>query len=236
MLDTFLVPENTVVTAKGDSPAVDVSTAANPAFLMTLSISRVIEQESIEVSVFTSGRRYCLGDKTGRNLATEVLCRRIPVAGGFVAESRHPVCAGPLGSEPVGAGIHNSRVRNWPASAGNPGRFAAGSARRSPESAITVLFCRDAVDACTRHLRRLLIEFQTMNDQPIGHRASRTQHPWQPARAGRQVDLASLRHARGTGAGPFEVRQFLRPGPTVPAHWPACRASAPKWNATSREA
>lgn len=54
MLDTSLIPENTVVTAKGDSPPVDVSTAAHPAFLMTLSISRVIEQESIEVSVFTS--------------------------------------------------------------------------------------------------------------------------------------------------------------------------------------
>ena len=45
MLDAFLVPEKTIVTAKGDSAAVDVS-AANPVFLVTLSITEVVEQES----------------------------------------------------------------------------------------------------------------------------------------------------------------------------------------------
>ena len=54
MLDAFLVPEKTVVTAKGDSEALDVSGAANPVFLVTLTIDEVIEQESIEISLFTS--------------------------------------------------------------------------------------------------------------------------------------------------------------------------------------
>ena len=54
MLDAFLVPEKTVVTAKGDSEALDVSGAANPVFLVTLSINEVIEQESIEIGLFTS--------------------------------------------------------------------------------------------------------------------------------------------------------------------------------------
>ncbi len=54
MFDAFLVPEKTILTAKGDSEPLDVSAASNPVFLLTLSILAVIEQESIEVSLFTS--------------------------------------------------------------------------------------------------------------------------------------------------------------------------------------
>src|SRR5437870_13498126 len=54
MIDTFLVPEKTVVTAKGDGPALDVSGAANHNLLLTLQITGIIEQESIDVSVYGS--------------------------------------------------------------------------------------------------------------------------------------------------------------------------------------
>lgn len=54
MIDAFLVPQNTVVTAKGDSEPLDVSSAANPAFLATLSVTKIVEQESIDLSFFTS--------------------------------------------------------------------------------------------------------------------------------------------------------------------------------------
>jgi hypothetical protein len=54
MIDVFLVPANTTVTAKGDSEFVDISSAKNSAFLATLSITKIVEQESIEVSFFTS--------------------------------------------------------------------------------------------------------------------------------------------------------------------------------------
>ena len=54
MIDAFLVPQNTVVNAKGDSEPLDVSSAANPAFLATLSVTRIVEQESIELSFFAS--------------------------------------------------------------------------------------------------------------------------------------------------------------------------------------
>jgi hypothetical protein len=54
MLDAFLVPANTVVTAKGDSQPLDISTAASRSFLLTLSISAIVEQEAVEISVFTS--------------------------------------------------------------------------------------------------------------------------------------------------------------------------------------
>lgn len=52
--DLILVPASTVVTAKGDGPPVDVSGAGNRVFLVTLSITKIIEQESLEVSIYGS--------------------------------------------------------------------------------------------------------------------------------------------------------------------------------------
>src|SRR5712675_1275759 len=61
MIDTFLVAEKTVVSAKGDGPAADVSAAAGRVFLLTLEITKIIEQESLEVSIYGSadGRTWC---------------------------------------------------------------------------------------------------------------------------------------------------------------------------------
>lgn len=50
----ILVPAGTVVSAKGDGAAVDVSGAANRVFLVTLSITKIIEQESLDLSIFGS--------------------------------------------------------------------------------------------------------------------------------------------------------------------------------------
>ena len=49
-----LVAGKTVVTAKGDGPTVAVGAAASRVFLLTLDISNIIEQESLEVSVYGS--------------------------------------------------------------------------------------------------------------------------------------------------------------------------------------
>jgi|SRR5437588_3475988 len=54
MIDTLLVPEKTVVKAKGDGAAVDISAASSRVFLLTLNITAVIEQESIDVTIFGS--------------------------------------------------------------------------------------------------------------------------------------------------------------------------------------
>jgi hypothetical protein len=54
MMQTFLVPEKTVVNAKGDGFALDVSHAEGRIFLLTLAITNIIEQESLEVSIFGS--------------------------------------------------------------------------------------------------------------------------------------------------------------------------------------
>ena len=51
MIEGFLVPERTVATAKGDGPALDLSRAEGRVFLLTLDITAVVEQESLDVSV-----------------------------------------------------------------------------------------------------------------------------------------------------------------------------------------
>src|ERR1039457_399587 len=54
MIEAFLVPERTVVNAKGDGPALDVSRAEGRIFLLTLAITNIIEQESLDVGIYAS--------------------------------------------------------------------------------------------------------------------------------------------------------------------------------------
>jgi hypothetical protein len=54
MLEAFLVPEKTVVTTKGDGPSLEVTSAAGHTFLLTLSVTQIIEQESLEITIFGS--------------------------------------------------------------------------------------------------------------------------------------------------------------------------------------
>lgn len=54
MIEAVLVPPNTVVSAKGDGAAVDVSGATNRVFLVTLAITKIIEQESLDLSIYGS--------------------------------------------------------------------------------------------------------------------------------------------------------------------------------------
>ena len=52
--ESVLVPDKTSVSAKGDGQAVDVSGAANRVFLVKLSITKIIEQESLDISIYGS--------------------------------------------------------------------------------------------------------------------------------------------------------------------------------------
>ena len=62
MIDTMLVPK-TVVNAKGDGPSVDLSVAAHRVFLVTLQITNIIEQESLDVSIYGSADGVSWGPK-----------------------------------------------------------------------------------------------------------------------------------------------------------------------------
>lgn len=52
MIDAYLVPEKTIATSKGDGPVLDVSTAGSRVFLLTLHITNIVEQESLDVSIY----------------------------------------------------------------------------------------------------------------------------------------------------------------------------------------
>jgi hypothetical protein len=54
MMDAFLVPEKTVVSTKGDGSSIDVGGATSRVFLLTLKITRIIEQESLDISIYGS--------------------------------------------------------------------------------------------------------------------------------------------------------------------------------------
>ena len=54
MLEKAIVPERTVATVKGDGEPVDISAAQSRVFLLTLAITNIIEQEALDVSIFTS--------------------------------------------------------------------------------------------------------------------------------------------------------------------------------------
>ncbi len=79
MLDTFLVPETTVVTAKGDGSPVDVSGAAGRVFLLTLEITKIIEQESLEVSIYGSADGTTWGAKPVVAFPQKFYCGQSPL-------------------------------------------------------------------------------------------------------------------------------------------------------------
>jgi hypothetical protein len=63
MIDTELVAAKTAVSAKGDGPTVDVSGAVGRVFLVTLDITEIIEQESLDVSIYGSADGAAWGAK-----------------------------------------------------------------------------------------------------------------------------------------------------------------------------
>ena len=78
MIDTVLVPANTV-TAKGDGPVVDVSGAANRVFLLTLEITKIIEQESLDVSIYGSADGTAWSPKPMVAFPQKFYCEEAPL-------------------------------------------------------------------------------------------------------------------------------------------------------------
>jgi hypothetical protein len=79
MIDTFLVPEKTVVNAKGDGPVVDVSSTANRVFLLSLNITSIVEQESLDVSIYGSADGATWGVKPATNFPQKFYQAQHPV-------------------------------------------------------------------------------------------------------------------------------------------------------------
>lgn len=78
MIDTHLV-EKSVVSAKGDGPAVDISGASSRVFLLTLDITKIIEQESLEVSIHGSPDGATWGPKPIAGFPQKFYCEQSPL-------------------------------------------------------------------------------------------------------------------------------------------------------------
>jgi hypothetical protein len=79
MIDTVLVAEKTVVSAKGDGTTVEVSGAASRVFLLTLEISRIVEQESLDVIVSGSADGAAWGPKPVAAFPQKFYCGQFPL-------------------------------------------------------------------------------------------------------------------------------------------------------------
>jgi len=86
MTDTSLVPAQTV-NAKGDGPSVEVSNAASRVFLATLSITKIIEQESLGVSIFGSADGSTWGAKSIAEFPQKFYCGETPLLLDLTAHS-----------------------------------------------------------------------------------------------------------------------------------------------------
>src|SRR4051812_18195539 len=87
MIETNIVPEKTRVTEKGDGPEVDISSATSRVFLATLNISDVVEQESLDVSIFTSADGQTWGAKPVGSFPQQFYRGQVPVLVDLTAEA-----------------------------------------------------------------------------------------------------------------------------------------------------
>jgi hypothetical protein len=79
MIDTVLVDDKTVVNAKGDGPAVDISGATGRVFLLTLKITKIIEQESLDLSILGSVDGATWGAKPLVSYPQKFYCGQSPL-------------------------------------------------------------------------------------------------------------------------------------------------------------
>jgi hypothetical protein len=87
MIDTVLVADKTVVSAKGEGPTVDLSGASGHVFLLTLEISQIIEQESLEVSIHGSADGAAWGAKPVVAFPQKFYCGQSPL---LLDLTKHP--------------------------------------------------------------------------------------------------------------------------------------------------
>ena len=79
MVEGILVPTGTVVSAKGDGTPLDVSGASSRVFLLTLAITRIIEQESLDVSLYGSADGTTWTPKSVAAFPQKFYCEESPL-------------------------------------------------------------------------------------------------------------------------------------------------------------
>jgi len=79
MIETVLVPAKTAVSAKGDGSSVDVSAATGRVFLLSLEVTRIIEQESIDISISGSADGTTWDPKSVAAFPQQFYCGSYPL-------------------------------------------------------------------------------------------------------------------------------------------------------------
>jgi hypothetical protein len=87
MPNLFLVPPDTQVEANGNGPVLELGSSAGRAILLTLGITKIVEQESLDVSVW--------GSADGKEFGTAALLALpqkfyVGVHAGLLDLSQHP--------------------------------------------------------------------------------------------------------------------------------------------------
>ena len=78
-VDVIMVPAKTAASAKGDGTAIDVSGANERVFLVVLEISKIIEQEALELSVFGSADAITWSAKPIVTFPQRFYCEQTPL-------------------------------------------------------------------------------------------------------------------------------------------------------------
>lgn len=79
MIDASLVKGKIVATCKGDGPALDLSDATCSVFLVTLEITKIIEQESLDISIYGSPDGVAWGAKPIAVFPQKFYCGETPL-------------------------------------------------------------------------------------------------------------------------------------------------------------
>jgi hypothetical protein len=79
MTEMILVPSQTLANAKGDGAAVDVGGADERVFLVTLAITKIIEQESLDLSIYGSADGTTWGAKSIAAFPQKFYCGESPL-------------------------------------------------------------------------------------------------------------------------------------------------------------
>ena len=79
MIDASLVTGKIVATCKGDGPAVGLSEATSRVFLGTLEITKIIEQESLDISFYGSPDGATWGAKSITAFPQKFYCGEFPL-------------------------------------------------------------------------------------------------------------------------------------------------------------
>src|ERR1700752_489049 len=77
--EIILVPAGTTASTKGDGPVVDVSGATTRVFLVTLAITKIIEQESLDVAIYGSADGATWGAKSVAAFPQKFYCEESPL-------------------------------------------------------------------------------------------------------------------------------------------------------------